>query len=115
MLRSAAQQPFLECSVFTPVPTGVTIINFIRLSWEQDELEREMYGEAADRALRPVWRMTEGFERAYTLQVRVCTRVLTRLLLLSRTQLSHRCNLIGPVAAVQKQRRQEATQRRGQL
>ena len=49
--------------------SGVTIINFIRLSWERDELESQMYGEAADRVLRPVWRMTEGFERAYTLQV----------------------------------------------
>lgn len=53
------------------IDPGVTIINFIRLSWERDELEREMYGEAADRALRPVWRMTEGFERAYTLQVQL--------------------------------------------
>jgi len=47
---------------------GVTIINFMNLSWEQDEHEQEMYGESADSALRPVWRMKESFERAYTLQ-----------------------------------------------
>ena len=70
--RSGARVPFNSDSAFDCVllvDAGVTIINFIRLSWERDELESQMYGEAADRALRPVWRMTEGFERAYTLQV----------------------------------------------
>ena len=47
---------------------GVNIINFIRLSWEQDEVEKEMYGNAADKVLRPVWRMSESFERAYNQQ-----------------------------------------------
>jgi hypothetical protein len=75
LLSNPSQQPFSACLFCAPLASGVTIINFIRLSWEQDDLEKEIYGEAADRALRPVWRMTEGFERAYTLQVRVCPHV----------------------------------------
>lgn len=74
--------PYLTRVLSFSVDAGVTIINFIRLSWERDELERQMYGEAADMALRPVWRMTEGFERAYTLQVQLhepsrCLRMLS--------------------------------------
>ena len=51
--------------------TGVNIINFMRVSWEADELENEMYGASTHTALRPVWRINETFQRAYNLQVQV--------------------------------------------
>ena len=44
---------------------GVSIINFLRLSWQHDAIEQEIYGGTARTALKPVWRVAESFERAY--------------------------------------------------
>ncbi|MGB1600578.1 MAG: HU domain-containing protein, partial [Promethearchaeia archaeon] len=39
---------------------GVSIINFLRLSWQHDAIEQEIYGGTARTALKPVWRVAES-------------------------------------------------------
>jgi hypothetical protein len=82
---------------------GVTIINFIRLSWQHDELEQEIYGTSADRALRPVWRLSESFERAYCLEVpRTSLCLPFASLSVSMDSCLVKCNICA--SAVQEQR-----------
>lgn len=47
---------------------GVNIITLMQLMWVPDEAEAEIYGGGGDVAvLRPVWRLSEGFEKSHRL------------------------------------------------
>ena len=48
---------------------GVHVVTLMQLSWVPDEAEAEIYGGGKDglMVLRPVWRLSEGFEKSHKL------------------------------------------------
>lgn len=50
---------------------GVHVVTLMQLTWTPDVAEGEIYGIDGDATvLRPVWRMSEGFEKAHGLGCR---------------------------------------------
>ncbi len=50
---------------------GVNIATLLQLTWMPDTVEEEMYGSQPDISVfRPVWRMSEGFEKAHGIGIK---------------------------------------------
>jgi hypothetical protein len=50
---------------------GVSITTFMQLTWVPDTVEEEIYGKGGDTSIfRPVWRMSEGFEKSHGLTMK---------------------------------------------